>query len=351
MSTVMEDSIAVLGQEVSLGHVDKALKELWGKDAARTKASLINFAIYSEDPDSLGRNTEILGDITREHSCRGLLILSQPNAPVIKARAWVTAHCQLHDGQKSVCSEQISFLLQGGNTNQMRNIVFAHLDSDLPLAFWWQGDLTAIFDERFYSVIDLLLIDSSCWKSPATDFAKLQEAQSQKTSRFRVYDLSWLRSHNFRTALAMCFADSVALQELAKLQSIVVTHGPGHKLAGQLLAAWIGVRLKAELTRQGEKLTLVLPEGQQINVEVNEGTGSEALQSIVLTSADASFTVHRECGSNYACTSVKIGNHTRQEMLPADLLSDSALIANQLSRLGGQSLYIQMVPMLRKMLD
>ena len=41
------------------------------------------------------------------------------------------------------------------------NIVFAHLDSDLPLYLWWQGDLTQNFDERFYSVMDLLFVDSA----------------------------------------------------------------------------------------------------------------------------------------------------------------------------------------------
>ena len=37
-------------------------------------------------------------------------------------------------------------------------------------------------------------------------------------------------------------------------------------------------------------------------------------------------------------------------MLPADPVTDAGLIGEQLSRLGGQSLYLQMVPMLRAML-
>src|SRR5688572_25838842 len=139
MSTLTEDSLAILGQEVPLGRVDKALKELWGADNARTKASLMNFAIYSEDPSSLEKNTALLAEITQEHACRGLLILALPGKGTSKARAWITAHCQLHEGHKSVCSEQISFVLEGGNLDQVRNIVFAHLDSDLPLVCWWQG--------------------------------------------------------------------------------------------------------------------------------------------------------------------------------------------------------------------
>ena len=118
--------------------------------------------------------------------------------------------------------------LEGGNMGQVRNIVFAHLDSDLPLICWWQGDLTENFDERFYSVMDLLFVDSATWKNPLQDFSKLQKAQSERTAKFRIYDLSWLRSHLFRTAIASCFVDAQALAELRQLQELEITHSEGH---------------------------------------------------------------------------------------------------------------------------
>ena len=348
----LESTLAVLGQEVPLGRVDKALKELWGADEARDKASLMNFAIYSEDADSVVTNTELLAEITKEHACRGLLILNQPRVgETPRSRAWVTAHCHLVDGRKSVCSEQISFVLEGGGANQVRNTVFAHLDSDLPLVFWWQGDLTEQFDERLYNVIDLLFIDSSRWNDPAGDFSLLLSAEQEDAARFHVYDLSWLRSHNFRTALATCFHDPAALAELPKLKKMAITHGPGHRVAGLLLAAWVGVRLKAKVEKQAGGPVLVLPEGQTIAIEVTEGSGAEPLQSIVLSSDEASFTVSRACGSAYVCTQVVLPQRqAREEILPADLPTDAALIANLLSRLGRQSLYLQMVPTLQELL-
>lgn len=351
MSALLENSLAVLGQEVPLGLVDKALKELWGKDDARTKASLLNFAIYSEDPTSMPANMALMADITQEHSCRGLLILALPSEAPARARAWITAHCQLHDGHKSVCSEQISFVLEGGNVNRLRNIVFAHLDSDLALAFWWQGNLSANFDERLYSVMDLFFIDSSSWEKPVRDFAMLQEAMAQKTAKFRAYDLSWLRSHQFRTAMATCFCDATAIAELAKLETIAITHAVGHRVAGLLLAAWIGARLKCQLQTGNGSIELILPEGQKVAITLQEGSRSEPLQAITLKSANATFTVNRTCGTSYICTRVEIGSHTHEEMLPADLASDAALIGDQLSRLGGQSLYIQILPMLQRMLE
>lgn len=348
METTLEHSLAILGQEVPLGRVDKALKELWGKDEARTRASLMNFAIYSEDPGSIEANTRLLEDITSEHACRGMLLLALPGGEP-HARAWITAHCQLHDGHKSVCSEQISFVLEGGTMNQVRNIVFAHLDSDLPLVCWWQDDLTANFSERFYSVMDMLFVDSSSWKDPAHDFAVLAGALGQSTARFRVYDLSWLRSHLFRTALASCFSGAAALEELRRLQSVEITHSRGHRVAGLFIAAWIGVRLKCKL-EPSAGIKLVTPEGAAISVSLRECGEGEALQRIELRSANASLSVSRDCGAAYVCTKVRIGDHQHDQMLPADLVTDAAVIGEQLSRLGCQSLYLQMVPMLRGML-
>jgi glucose-6-phosphate dehydrogenase assembly protein OpcA len=357
MSTAStEPDYAILGQEVPLGRVDKALKELWGADDARDKASLMNFAIYSEDPASIVTNTDLLAQITKEHACRGLLILNRPapedpsQSSTPRSRAWITAHCQLIDGRKSVCSEQVSFVLEGGRANQVRNTVFAHLDSDLPLVFWWQGDLTDQFDERLYNVIDLLFIDSSRWSNAEVDFERLLSAESKDAARFRVYDLSWLRSHFIRTALASCFQAPLALAELPKLNQMIITHGPGHRVAGLLLAAWVGVRLKASVEDRPEGPALVLPEGQSIAIKVKEGSGSEPLQSIVLSSPQASFSVERACGSSYVCAKVSLPDHSHEELLPADLPTDAALIANLLSRLGRQSLYLQMVPTLQRLL-
>lgn len=348
MESTLEHSLAILGQEVPLGQVDKALKELWGKDEARTRASLMNFAIYSEDPGSVGANTRLLEEITREHACRGLLLLALPGGKP-HARAWITAHCQLHDGHKSVCSEQISFVLEGGTMNRVRNIVFAHLDSDLPLVCWWQDGLTANFSERFYSVMDMLFVDSSSWKDPAHDFAVLAGALDQSTARFRVYDLSWLRSHLFRTALASCFSGATALEESRRLQSVEITHSKGHRLAGLLIAAWVGVRLECKL-EPSAGIKLATPEGAAISVSLRECGEGEALKRIELRSANGSFCVSRDCGAAYVCTKVQVGNHRHDQMLPADLVTDAALISEQLSRLGCQSLYLQMVPMLRGML-
>src|SRR5207248_2101439 len=156
----------------------------------------------------------------------------------------------------------------------------------------------------------------------------------------------WLRSHLFRTALATCFQDAAALAELAKLESVEIRHAQGHRLAGLLLAAWIGVRLKCRLESSKGEIRLMAPRGNAMRISLIDGGEGEALQRVQLKSSGAMFSVSRDCGAAYVCTSIHIGNHSHEEMLPADLVSDSEIIAEQLSRLGGQSLYVQIVPML-----
>ena len=109
--------------------------------------------------------------------------------------------------------------------------------------------------------------------------------------------------------------------------------------------------MKCELAVDSHGIRFTLPEGGVAEVFIKEGQNNEALQSIVLQSEKASFRLARDCGAAYVCTRVEINDHVIEGMLPADLPDESALIADQLSRLGGQSLYSQMVPMLQKMLS
>ena len=150
-----------LGREVEISQIEVELKRLWEADEASTNASLINFAVYSENAKALSQNSETVREITRQHSCRAILIGVDQEDSEVSMRAWITAHCNLMNGNKSVCSEQIAFHLTGQVSGRLSNTVFAHLNSDLPLIFWWQGELSERFNDRLYSLIQRLVIDSS----------------------------------------------------------------------------------------------------------------------------------------------------------------------------------------------
>ena len=69
------------GIPVEVGQIQRELKKLWDAgDGVMTRASLINLAVYSEAPDSLGKNTAILSRLTEEHACRAIVIAADPSA-------------------------------------------------------------------------------------------------------------------------------------------------------------------------------------------------------------------------------------------------------------------------------
>lgn len=328
-----ESLLGRLGLETPIPNIDRELKKLWESGAAdKTRASLINLTIYTEDCASITTNNDLLDHVAAEHACRAQLIVCQPEATP-RARAWIQALCRPYQGKQAVCSEQITFLLEGGNAVQVQNLVFAHLDSDLPLVVWWQGDLTKNFEERFYSRIDTLIIDSACWNDPAAQFDALLTALHTETANFDVRDLAWTRSHLMRTALASCFQDASMLQNLQRLRSLSITHRKGQRMTALLLATWINRRL-----------------GKNLELELCEKDDGPLLQRLVLEGEGLRGEVRRECSSPFVQVCATCDGHEHRDLLPADANSDAELVNDQLSRRGGSTLYSGMLPLIRTML-
>ncbi len=343
-----EDTLSSLGTEVALPKIDRALKELWSNDETKTRASLINFAIYSEDPDAVVANNELLNRITADNACRALLITCLPEASPARARAWINALCRPYQGKQVVCSEQISFVLEGGDAAQVQNVVFAHLDSDLPLIVWWQGDLTKNFEERFYSRIDTLIIDSARWCNPVSEFAWLVDAK--KSANFDVRDLSWTRSHFLRTALANSFQDAKAREHLPWVETVEITHVAGQSCAALLLAAWIAQRLGGVLDESKPGLVFTKADGRTLTVHLIEKPEGCALQTLRLTAPCLELAITREGASAFVHTHASCEGHSHEEILPADVVSDAELISQQLSRAGGSTHYSHVLSLIQPLL-
>jgi len=63
------------GLPVEIGQIDRELKKLWDTSGGvMTRASLINLAVYSEAPGSLGSNTAIISQITHLHLEAGIQV-------------------------------------------------------------------------------------------------------------------------------------------------------------------------------------------------------------------------------------------------------------------------------------
>jgi glucose-6-phosphate dehydrogenase assembly protein OpcA len=351
LSHPIPDVCPQLGLEVAVSQIDRELRKLWEQDEARTNASLMNLVVYSEKPGALLENSAIIRKLTREHACRAILVEVNRTEPLPGLRAWITAHCHLAHGMKSVCCEQIAFYLTGKVTGRFRNTVFAHLNSDLPLVFWWQGELSDIFTERLVSVMDRLLIDSSTWTDPAGAFRRIEQ-ESLSNSDLILHDHEWTRTWQFRLGVAGIFDDPSAQQALPDTDSVEITHHPAHCNAALQLLAWLAVQAGWEGREASKRsFTFASAGGKIIKVILQENPDAPPVSSLILRAGDRSAQIHQSAGATHVERRIEAPGYQVASLAPADPQSAEALVALQLARGGKNSLFRKILPRFRQLLD
>lgn len=338
-----------LGIEVPVSAIDRELRKLWEQDDARTNASLMNLVVYSEKAGALIANSEIVRELTREHACRAILVAIDRDEPEPSLRAWITAHCHLADGRKSVCCEQISFLLTGRVTGRFRNTVFAHLNSDLPLVFWWQGELSDILTERLVSVMDRLVIDSSSWADPAAAFEKLEES-AQSNPELVIQDHAWTRSWQFRVGIASLFDDVAAQQALPEIDSVEIIYHPDHRNSALQILAWLAVQAGWCNRHSADGFAFESSAGHPIAVTLKTDSAAPPLSAVTLRAKNVTVHVCQKAGSSHVERHLEAAGYKATSLSPIDPTTPAALVAVQLARGGKNSLYQKILPRFRAML-
>lgn len=341
--------LALLGQEVPVARIERAFKELWENDQASTKATLLNLVCFSTSPGSLLRNHHVAARLTRDHACRVLLIEATPGAAT---RAWISAHCHLTGGKKSVCSEQIALQLDRTRPGLARNTMLGLLPSDLPVVLWWQGPLDEAFEPGLYWHVDRLLIDSAEWDfaTVADQLVALQIARSKMGRPFAIHDLAWTRTYQFRIALAALFDHPHAEALLGGLNVGELVVGRGFRACGALLAAWIARAL-------GWKPTGSLPDGwtftdaggAPVRFVCEEADVGEAVVRVELRGAGGGVSVVRATGDCHLQASILDGSALPPLILPAGCEGTAGLVEEMLSRGGKNSLHAAVLPVMLEM--
>jgi glucose-6-phosphate dehydrogenase assembly protein OpcA len=339
-----------LGIEVPVASIEKELRKLWEQDDAQTNASLMNLVVYSEKPGALIANSAIIRDLTREHACRAILVAIDRDEPLPSLRAWITAHCHLADGRKSVCCEQIAFHLTGRVTGRFRNTVFSHLNSDLPLVFWWQGELSEILTERLVSVMDRLIIDSSSWRNPAASFAIIEDA-SQANPDLVIQDHAWTRSWQFRVGIASLFDDPVAQQALPEISSIEIIYHPGHRNSALQMLAWLAVQAGWKDSTVKDSFAFESTAGSSISITLKTDPNAPPLAAVIICAGQVTVQVTQKSGASHVERHVESGAYKATSLSPIDPTTPAELVAVQLARGGKNSLYQKILPRFRSMLE
>ena len=344
-----------LGAPVELGKVEKELKKLWEQtDGAKTRASLINLAIYSEEPSSLERNTQLIAQITENHACRAIVIGADCRAKESRVEAWISAHCHINQaGRKQVCSEQISFLLEGACADLLPSIVFSHLDSDLPFYLWWQGDLHDPMDPQLWAWVDRFIYDSQAWKNFDEQFRLVETAQREARQRIVLCDLNWTRLDKVRYAIAQFFDHPASHHHFAEIEKAQIEFAPGFRSTAVLLAGWLGAQLnwRAEKTSESGKFEFANASGNKIDIHFDEKNGEHPIGQIVLTSGGIEFfAAPAKCGDLLEVWRTGRGEKPIPQMMPAQSNDLISLMSQELMRGGPHRVYHHAVSCVRDLL-
>ena len=321
------------GLAVEVGDIDRQLGFLWEQsDAGKVRASLVNLVIYSEAPDA----------IAADHAFRALLVQAQPEAKKSAVRAWITAHCHLREtGKNEICSEQITFQLDGPAAGRLPSIVFSHLDTDLPLYLWWQGDLHPEPDPQLWRWVDRLIVDSNSWSDPAAQFRILREIQSLGRARAALADLNWTRIFHLRYAVAQIFDLPAALERLDRIDRVEIIHAPGHRLTALQLLGWLASRLGWSLDHDDRAPVFRRQDGGTVTFQLNVNQDAKAcVESIDIGLGDATASVRRKTsGDYYLGTFTAPHQASFAQMLPAERDKTSDILLSELSRISRHPLF------------
>jgi glucose-6-phosphate dehydrogenase assembly protein OpcA len=343
-----------LGTPVEIGAIEQELKKLWQEgEGAMTRASLMNLAVYSEQPASLQNNTRLMARITENHACRALVIEADCNANDDHVSAWINAHCHMSSvGSKQICSEQISFLLRGGCTTQLSSIVLSNLDSDLPLYLWWQEEFRESIDSQLWTWVDRVIYDSHGWNDFQSQIRLLKLMQEEANCRIVLCDLNWTRLDNLRFALAQFFDHPASHHRLGKISKVQMYFAPGFRSTAILFVGWLGAQLNwhiDEVKSSGE-LRFIGASARHIAVELRECDG-QPIREIVLTSDNVEFRVtYADCGDLLEVLRTQNDEKRTPQLMPAGDNDPVGLIGEELIRGGPHHVYLNALNCVRDLL-
>ena len=341
------------GFPVEIGKIDRELKKLWAESGnERTRASLMNLAIYSEAPGSLPRNTEIIFKITEDHACRAIVISANPGAKENRVEAWISAHCHVsRAGGKQVCSEQLSFVLEGPSAKLLPNIVFSQLDSDLPFYLWWQGEFHDAMDPQLWAWVDRVIYDSQAWSAFRAQMQRVETAQAEARQRIVLCDLNWTRLVQFRLAIAQFFDHPRTHHLFSEIERVEIDFAPGYRSTAVLLAGWLASQLQWTLEKNSNGNALVFRDESKrtIQVSLGEKTG-EPIGRCVLKCGSREFRVAHSANADLLEVAAEDAEAGRTCLMPAGSNESVRLMSEELMRGGPHRVYLRAMNAVRTLL-
>src|SRR5436190_579271 len=338
---------------VGIGKIDAELKRLWAESGSvMTRASLMNLAVYSEALGSLPLNTKLIFEITEDHACRAIVINANPDAKENHVEAWISAHCHVtRAGSKQICSEQLSFRLDGPSAKLLPNIVFSHLDSDLPFYLWWQGEFHDPMDPQLWAWVDRVIYDSQTWSDFDSQMRRVETAQAEAKQRIVLCDLNWTRLVQFRLGVAQFFDHPASHYRFEKIETVQIDFAPGYRSTALLLAGWLAAQLHWSLEKDSTENALVFrsQSNKAIQVSLSQKAG-EPIGACVLNCSSRKFRVTHSAKSDLLEVVAKGEDVQRKCLMPAGSNDPVRLMTEELMRGGPHRVYLRAMNSVRGLL-
>ena len=248
---------------VDIGSIERSLSEIWrvqkkeGDDEAITRAALWNVVAHTSSSIDQAQATQVLCQTAAVVPQRTIIIQANPSAPP-DLTSWIGANCHIVAGNKQVCSEEIAIVAGGDRVHRVPPLMNALLIPDMPVAFWWLGDLPHENEEYVQALLDpadRLIVDSSHFDNPA-DLALVTKVAEQTTTA--PADLNWVRLEEWRLAAASIFDPWEMRRRLQMIRRvrIIATVSQDDPLFGEnvgalYFAAWLAAQSGHQVDRDG----------------------------------------------------------------------------------------------------
>ena len=221
------------------------------------------------------------------------------------------------------------------------NIVFSHLDSDLPLYLWWRGDFSRELDAQLWTWVDRLIYDSQKWDDTRAQLARLRNSLAEIKPRLILCDLNWTRLLHMRWAVAQLFDHPANLAELRKVTSVRIVHAVNHRTTALLLLGWLMAQLRWSPADKTDTGFVFTRDGERLEIELREQPGA-AISNLCLHGEDATFCITRESDSEFYHTDVELAEGRQEHhLIPAGRDELIELLNEELMRGGKHEVYLR----------
>jgi glucose-6-phosphate dehydrogenase assembly protein OpcA len=376
MTTAIQEFALAEPHPANVAQIEAGLAAMW-RSAAETlkgkatvsRASALTLLVYADCAGAAREVSGLIADVARQNPCRSVVMFMDPKGSPASLMANVSAHCHLAtDGEKQICSEQITLNAQGDMGRELVSVVQPLTISGLPIYLWWRAgnfDLPSYFDQ-ILRVTQHLIVDSARFAAAGADLRALAAWLEKQAGKIRLTDLNWARATPWREIVAQSFDPADRRPYLNRIREVHIEYEmQSARLTAQrsqslLLTAWLATRLGWEFDRtesRGENVPRALyfkSQGGEVKVErvlrCVEGGGSGVCFSFVIQADGARFSYTRGLDGKVVQTRAEVaGCAPIERAVRIEPEDETEILNHELMLSGRDHVYEEVLALVAKM--